>query len=81
MFTALYNMDDSCLVAAPTGSGKTACAEFAVLRMINKTAQVCIHSSIAIANCKGTWVPFIAKACNLYYASLFFMSAFPHLLA
>lgn len=39
VFTALYNTDDNCLVAAPTGSGKTACAEFAVLRMIQKAAQ------------------------------------------
>ena len=38
MFTALYNTDDNCLIAAPTGSGKTACAEFAVLRMIQRAA-------------------------------------------
>ena len=38
MFTALYNTDDSVLLAAPTGSGKTACAEFALLRMITKAA-------------------------------------------
>ena len=36
MFTALYNTDDNCLVAAPTGSGKTVCAEFAILRMLAK---------------------------------------------
>ena len=36
VFTTLYNTDDNCLVAAPTGSGKTACAEFAVLRMIQQ---------------------------------------------
>ncbi|KEH28731.1 U5 small nuclear ribonucleoprotein 200 kDa helicase [Medicago truncatula] len=32
VFTALYNSDDNALVAAPTGSGKTICAEFAILR-------------------------------------------------
>uniref|UniRef100_J3LSQ6 RNA helicase n=1 Tax=Oryza brachyantha TaxID=4533 RepID=J3LSQ6_ORYBR len=32
VFTALYNGDDSVLVAAPSGSGKTICAEFAILR-------------------------------------------------
>ncbi|MCL7047252.1 hypothetical protein MKW94_014479 [Papaver nudicaule] len=32
VFTVLYNTDDNVLVAAPTGSGKTICAEFAVLR-------------------------------------------------
>ncbi|KAI3882646.1 hypothetical protein MKX03_000086 [Papaver bracteatum] len=31
-FTVLYNTDDNVLVAAPTGSGKAICAEFAVLR-------------------------------------------------
>lgn len=32
VFTVLYNADDNVLVAAPTGSGKTICAEFAILR-------------------------------------------------
>ncbi|KAI3693620.1 hypothetical protein L1987_76568 [Smallanthus sonchifolius] len=32
VFTALYNTDDNVLVAAPTGSGKSICAEFSVLR-------------------------------------------------
>jgi pre-mRNA-splicing helicase BRR2 len=32
VFTVLYNSDDSVLVAAPTGCGKTTCAEFAILR-------------------------------------------------
>ncbi|CAI0463771.1 unnamed protein product [Linum tenue] len=32
VFNVLYNTDDNVLVAAPTGSGKTICAEFAVLR-------------------------------------------------
>jgi len=36
VFTALYNTDDNCLIGAPTGSGKTVCAEFAILRMFNK---------------------------------------------
>ena len=40
VFSALYSGDDNCLVAAPTGSGKTACAEFALLRMIHKASQV-----------------------------------------
>ncbi len=37
VFTVLYNSDDNVLVAAPTGSGKTICAEFAVLRMLQKS--------------------------------------------
>ncbi|KAL2643968.1 hypothetical protein R1flu_011555 [Riccia fluitans] len=36
VFTVLYNTDDNVLVAAPTGSGKTICAEFAILRMLQK---------------------------------------------
>ncbi|KDP36726.1 hypothetical protein JCGZ_08017 [Jatropha curcas] len=36
VFTVLYNTDDNILVAAPTGSGKTICAEFAILRNLQK---------------------------------------------
>ena len=32
-FHALYDTDDSVLVAAPTGAGKTVCAELALLRL------------------------------------------------
>jgi pre-mRNA-splicing helicase BRR2 len=32
-FTALYEGDDNVLICAPTGSGKTICAEFALLRL------------------------------------------------
>lgn len=38
-FTALYNTDDSVLLAAPAGSGKTAVAEFAVMRMLQRAAE------------------------------------------
>ncbi|KAL8109951.1 DExH-box ATP-dependent RNA helicase DExH12-like [Apium graveolens] len=37
VFTVLYNTDDNVLVAAPTGSGKTICAEFAIMRNHQKT--------------------------------------------
>ncbi|GAB2210389.1 hypothetical protein Droror1_Dr00015655 [Drosera rotundifolia] len=39
VFTVLYNSDDNVLVAAPTGSGKTICAEFAILRDHQKGAD------------------------------------------
>lgn len=35
VFTSLYTTDDNCLVAAPSGSGKTICAEFAILRAVS----------------------------------------------
>ncbi|KAG1326813.1 DExH-box ATP-dependent RNA helicase DExH12 [Cocos nucifera] len=39
VFTVLYNTDDNVLVAAPTGSGKTICAEFALLRNHQKASE------------------------------------------
>ena len=32
VFNALYNTDEDVFIGAPTGSGKTICAEFAILR-------------------------------------------------
>ncbi|KAK5628101.1 hypothetical protein RRF57_003816 [Xylaria bambusicola] len=37
-FNSLYGADDNVLVGAPTGSGKTVCAEFAILRLWSKPA-------------------------------------------
>ena len=34
-FQCLYNTDDNALVGAPTGSGKTVCAEFAIMRALS----------------------------------------------
>ncbi|KAJ6358701.1 hypothetical protein OIU76_000429 [Salix suchowensis] len=39
VFTALYNTDDNVLVAAPTASGKTTCAELAILRNHQKEPE------------------------------------------
>eukprot|EP01027_Heterolobosea_sp_BB2_P011038 GEZU01016104.1.p1 GENE.GEZU01016104.1~~GEZU01016104.1.p1 ORF type:complete len:2151 (-),score=711.87 GEZU01016104.1:145-6597(-) len=36
VFSTLYTSDDNVLLAAPTGSGKTICAEFAIFRMFNQ---------------------------------------------
>eukprot|EP01018_Ginkgo_biloba_P013775 Gb_27895 [translate_table: standard] len=44
VFTVLYNSDDNVLVAAPTGSGKTICAEFALLRMHQKGPENAMRS-------------------------------------
>jgi len=43
-FTELYDTDDNVLICAPTGSGKTICAEFALLRMIkNEPKGRCVY--------------------------------------
>jgi replicative superfamily II helicase len=36
VFNTLYQTSENTLVAAPTGSGKTVCAEFAILRMLKQ---------------------------------------------
>ena len=36
VFNALYNTDDNVFIGAPTGSGKTICAEFAMLRLFTQ---------------------------------------------
>ena len=46
VFQALYTTDDNVFVGAPTGSGKTICAEFALLRLWSKPnapRAVCIE--------------------------------------
>ncbi|EPQ53751.1 Sec63-domain-containing protein [Gloeophyllum trabeum ATCC 11539] len=46
VFQALYTSDENVFVGAPTGSGKTICAEFALLRLWSKREQpraVCIE--------------------------------------
>ncbi|CEL57890.1 pre-mRNA-splicing helicase BRR2 [Rhizoctonia solani AG-1 IB] len=46
VFQALYNSDEHVLIGAPTGSGKTICAEFALMRLWQKPdagRAVCIE--------------------------------------
>jgi len=47
VFEALYNSDENVFIGAPTGSGKTICAEFALLRLWTKkedrSRAVCIE--------------------------------------
>lgn len=38
-FHELFKSDRNCLVCAPSGSGKTACGEFAILRMLTNTSE------------------------------------------
>ena len=39
VFNALYNTDDNVFIGAPTGAGKTICAEFAILRLFTQKAE------------------------------------------
>lgn len=45
VFQALYTTDDNVFIGAPTGSGKTLCAEFALLRLWSKRGgrAVCVE--------------------------------------
>ena len=44
VFNSLYNSDDNVFVGAPTGSGKTVCAEFAILRLLqNNPSGRCVY--------------------------------------
>jgi len=39
VFTTLYNTNDNVLIGAPTSSGKTCCAEFAILHMLQENPE------------------------------------------
>ena len=44
VFSSLFNGDENALVGAPTGSGKTICAEFAILRMLQQNPDgTCVY--------------------------------------
>ena len=44
VFNTMYNSDENVLIGAPTGSGKTICAEFAVLRLLQQTPDCrCVY--------------------------------------
>ncbi|XP_076308177.1 U5 small nuclear ribonucleoprotein 200 kDa helicase-like [Tachypleus tridentatus] len=39
VFNAVYNSEDNVFIGAPTGSGKTICAEFAILRLFSNNPE------------------------------------------
>lgn len=76
VFTILYNTDDNVLVAAPTGSGKTICAEFALLRN-HQTAGEGVMRAVYIAPIEALanerfrdWERKFAKALGLRVVEL-----------
>ena len=59
VFNSLYNTDDDVFVGAPTGSGKTICAEFAILRMFSAAPDSrCVFV---------TPIPALAEQVHMYY--------------
>ena len=58
-FHDLFKSDKNCLVCAPTGSGKSICAEFAILRMLsNDSNGKCVYvaaSEDISQNCFDNW--------------------------
>ena len=54
-FSALYASDDNVLLCAPTGSGKTLCAELAILRALKKKSLL---KSVYIAAKTVRWLNF-----------------------
>jgi pre-mRNA-splicing helicase BRR2 len=44
VFNSLYNTDDNVFIGAPTGSGKTICGEFAILRLFSQNNDAkCVY--------------------------------------
>ncbi|CEP01840.1 unnamed protein product (mitochondrion) [Plasmodiophora brassicae] len=68
-FPCLFESDDSALVAAPTGSGKTACAEFALFRMLNTFPQGrAVYIAPNASLCRSTlerWAVHFGDVCTI----------------
>jgi pre-mRNA-splicing helicase BRR2 len=64
-FTTLFHHDDNALICAPTGSGKTVCAEFAILRLFSKDPSAkCVYVApkpVRSFNCCPTIILYMKK--------------------
>ena len=90
MFNAIYNGDSNIFVGAPTGSGKTICAEFAILRMLAQNPDArCVYVTPmeALAQQVGNQTTiniYMASANNLiksqfcYLTRIFFYSEYKY---
>lgn len=68
VFNTVYNSDDNVFVGAPTGSGKTICAEFAILRMLLQSSEGrCVYitpmEALAEQVCDGPSPPCLSRRC------------------
>ena len=53
VFNALYNTDDNVFLGAPTGSGKTICAEFAMLHLFDVSPDAkCVYVTLKAELCE-----------------------------
>ena len=63
VFNSVYNSDDNVFLGAPSGSGKTICAEFAILRMFTQNPEArCVY--IAPLESLAQQVSFLYDAIN-----------------
>lgn len=71
VFNALYNTDDNVFVGAPTGAGKTICAEFAILRLFSQKEQEAADEGVQEVEARCVYVtPNQELADNVYLAWL-----------
>lgn len=54
-FHTLYHTDENVLLGAPTGSGKTICAEIAMMRLFNEYPQSKVCPTVSV----GMWLTLI----------------------
>lgn len=74
VFNAVYNSDDSVFVGAPTGSGKTICAEFAILRMLLHNAEGrCVYITPMEALAEQVRAHTKGRHCVLFNSFCFFV--------
>ncbi|CAI9738835.1 small nuclear ribonucleoprotein 200 kDa helicase-like [Octopus vulgaris] len=64
VFNAIYNSDDNVFVGAPSGSGKTICGEFAVLRMLSQNPDGrCVYVTCLETLAQQTYTDWYNKFC------------------
>ena len=64
VFNALYNTDDDVFVGGPNGSGKTICAEFAILRMFSAAPDSrCVFVTPIQALAEQVCIPVCLPVC------------------